>query len=132
MSLPLQISLLLPDSMLLAEVLEGCRNAIDARQNVVHNGQREVHNLGHYISSVNPAVERCASFATSHRKVVSTTISSEPLQMTMSPSQVLLAAKYSRYGCVMSEVMSLMFSDGNQYSTPFTVNVAPTPSIDAT
>lgn len=44
------LPLLLPDSSLTAEVLSGCRDAIDARQNVVHNGQREIHDLHRYIS----------------------------------------------------------------------------------
>lgn len=46
------LPLLLPDSVLSAKVLEGCRNAIDARQNVVHNGQREVRDLSQHVSSI--------------------------------------------------------------------------------
>jgi hypothetical protein len=46
------LPLLPPDSVLTAEVLSGCREAIDARQNVVHNGQREVHDLDRFISCI--------------------------------------------------------------------------------
>ena len=34
------LPLLLPDSVLAADVLSGCRDALTARQNIVHNGQR--------------------------------------------------------------------------------------------
>jgi hypothetical protein len=46
------LPLILPDAVLSAEILSGCRDAITARQNVVHNGQREVPGLHRYISSI--------------------------------------------------------------------------------
>ncbi len=46
------LPLLLPEDALPENILKGCRDAIDARQNVVHNGQREVKNVEHLISSI--------------------------------------------------------------------------------
>jgi len=46
------LPLLLPEDALPENILKGCRDAIDARQNVVHNGQREVKNVKHLISSI--------------------------------------------------------------------------------
>lgn len=46
------LPLLLPDEVLPAEILSGCRKAIDERQNVVHNGTRNVSNIDHFIASI--------------------------------------------------------------------------------
>tara|TARA_R110002072_G_scaffold96366_23_gene212015 strand:- start:1562 stop:2332 length:771 start_codon:yes stop_codon:yes gene_type:complete len=46
------LPLLLPEDSLPENILKGCRDAIDARQNVVHNGQREIKNVEHLISSI--------------------------------------------------------------------------------
>lgn len=46
------IPLLLPDSVLPEDVISVCQEAILVRQNVVHNGQREVPKVQHYLSKV--------------------------------------------------------------------------------
>jgi hypothetical protein len=56
------LPLLLPDDELPANVLQGCRDAIDARQNVVHNGQRDVKNVEGLISSIETCCETLSSF----------------------------------------------------------------------
>lgn len=56
------LPLLLPDSVLSVKVLEGCRNAIDTRQNVVHNGQREVHDLIEHIASIKACCKALREF----------------------------------------------------------------------
>lgn len=47
------LPLLLPEAVLPAEILSGCRDAVDERQNVVHNGQRDVTDIYRFISSIN-------------------------------------------------------------------------------
>jgi hypothetical protein len=56
------LPLLLPDDELPANVLQGCRDAIDACQNVVHNGQRDVKNVEGLISSIETCCETLRSF----------------------------------------------------------------------
>jgi len=46
------LPVLLTEDDLPENILKGCRDAIDARQNVVHNGQREVKNVEYFISSI--------------------------------------------------------------------------------
>ncbi len=46
------LPLLLPEEILPAEILSGCRKAVDERQNVVHNGTRNVSNIDHFIGSI--------------------------------------------------------------------------------
>jgi hypothetical protein len=46
------LPLLLPEETLPAEILSGCRKAVDERQNVVHNGTRNVSNIDHFIASI--------------------------------------------------------------------------------
>jgi hypothetical protein len=46
------LPLLLPEDILPSEILSGCRKALDERQNVVHNGTRNVSNIDHFIGSI--------------------------------------------------------------------------------
>jgi len=46
------LPVILPDDVLPEKVLRGCQDAIKQRQNVVHNGSRNVDNLQHYISCI--------------------------------------------------------------------------------
>ena len=46
------LPLLLPEAILPADVLSDCRNAIDERQNVVHNGKRDVTDVHRFIASI--------------------------------------------------------------------------------
>lgn len=46
------LPLLLPEDILSTEILSGCRKAIEERQNVVHNGTRNVSNIDHFIRSI--------------------------------------------------------------------------------
>jgi hypothetical protein len=51
------LPLLLTDEQLPNQVLKDCSDAIEARQNVVHNGQRDVKNLNGLISSIESCIE---------------------------------------------------------------------------
>jgi hypothetical protein len=46
------LPLLLPEAILPADILSDCRDAIDERQNVVHNGKRDVTDAHRFIASI--------------------------------------------------------------------------------
>jgi hypothetical protein len=46
------LPIVFPESVLSSEVIAGCKDAVTTRQNVVHNGQREVSDLHRYISCI--------------------------------------------------------------------------------
>lgn len=56
------IPLLLPDSVLPEDVISVCQEAIQVRQNVVHNGQREVPEVHHFLSNVEEFCEILADY----------------------------------------------------------------------
>ncbi len=72
------LPVILPDSILSGKILKGCQEAITKRQNVVHNGGRNVEKLDYYIFCIRACCKILLDFSEKHSAANTSFSLSEP------------------------------------------------------